>query len=97
MYPHSLADSMILDKKEWHLSHNCGHFRQFTILNTEIIAASIRSPQHITDAALSGAHIATTPFNVLKQLFNHPLTDKGIEAISLTDWKKSKKRTSENA
>ncbi|RKJ53348.1 fructose-6-phosphate aldolase, partial [Butyricicoccus sp. 1XD8-22] len=44
-------------------------------IQTEIIAASIRHPQHITDAALAGADIATTPFKVLKQLFHHPLTD----------------------
>ncbi|HEY9577173.1 MAG TPA: fructose-6-phosphate aldolase [Pseudobacillus sp.] len=54
-------------------------------IDTEIIAASIRHPQHITDAALRGAHIATVPFKVLKQMFNHPLTDKGIEAF-LADW-----------
>ncbi|HWL24721.1 MAG TPA: fructose-6-phosphate aldolase [Ureibacillus sp.] len=54
---------------------------------TEIIAASIRHPGHITDVALAGADIATTPFKVLKQLFHHPLTDKGIEAF-LEDWKK---------
>ena len=56
-------------------------------IDTEIIAASIRHPQHITDAALNGAHISTTPFKVLKQLFNHPLTDKGIEGF-LADWNK---------
>lgn len=60
-------------------------------IKAEIIAASIRSPQHITDAALAGAHIATTPFNVLKQLFNHPLTDKGIEAF-LADWESRKNK-----
>lgn len=54
-------------------------------IQTEIIAASIRHPLHITEAALNGAHISTTPFNVLQQLFNHPLTDKGIEAF-LADW-----------
>jgi transaldolase len=54
-------------------------------LETEIIAASTRHPQHITEAALRGAHIATVPMKVLKQLFNHPLTDKGIEAF-LNDW-----------
>lgn len=61
----------------------------FTIhdIKTEIIAASIRHPQHITDAALAGAHISTTPFNVLQQLFNHPLTAKGIEGF-LADWSK---------
>ena len=54
-------------------------------IKTEIIAASIRHPQHITDAALNGAHIATTPIKVLQQLFKHPLTDQGIEAF-LADW-----------
>lgn len=54
-------------------------------IETEIIAASIRHPQHITDAALRGAHIATVPFKVFKQMFKHPLTDKGIEAF-LADW-----------
>lgn len=58
-------------------------------IDTEIIAASIRHPQHITDAALNGAHISTTPFKVLKQLFNHPLTDKGIEGF-LADWNNRK-------
>lgn len=55
-------------------------------LDTQIIAASIRHPQHVTDAALRGAHIATIPYKVIKQLFNHPLTDKGIEAF-IADWK----------
>ncbi|MBM7609009.1 transaldolase [Lysinibacillus composti] len=61
----------------------------FTIhdIKSEIIAASIRHPQHITEVALAGAHISTTPFKVLKQLFSHPLTDKGIEGF-LSDWKK---------
>lgn len=60
-------------------------------IKSEIIAASIRSPQHITNAALNGAHIATTPFNVLQQLFNHPLTDKGIE-VFLQDWENRKSK-----
>ncbi|MEK3857557.1 fructose-6-phosphate aldolase [Cytobacillus sp. FSL H8-0458] len=54
-------------------------------IDTEIIAASIRHPQHVTDAALRGAHIATVPYKVIQQLFSHPLTDKGIEAF-LADW-----------
>jgi transaldolase len=54
-------------------------------IKTEIIAASIRHPQHVTEAALRGAHIATVPFKVIKQLTQHPLTDKGIEAF-LKDW-----------
>ncbi|MFC0272446.1 fructose-6-phosphate aldolase [Metabacillus herbersteinensis] len=54
-------------------------------IDTEIIAASIRHPQHVTDAALRGAHIATVPLNVIMQLFKHPLTDQGIEKF-LADW-----------
>ncbi|MRB43650.1 fructose-6-phosphate aldolase, partial [Bacillus thuringiensis] len=58
-------------------------------INTEIIAASIRHPQHITEAALAGAHIATVPYKVIMQLFQHPLTDKGIE-LFLNDWNNRK-------
>lgn len=60
-------------------------FDRFEI-KTEIIAASIRHPLHVTEAALNGAHIATVPYNVLSKLVQHPLTDKGIEQF-LTDWK----------
>lgn len=59
-------------------------------IETEIIAASIRHPQHVTDAALNGAHIATMPYKVIIQMFKHPLTDKGIEAF-LHDWNASGK------
>jgi transaldolase len=52
---------------------------------TEIIAASLRSPTHVVDCAAAGAHIATAPFKVLDAMFNHPLTDKGI-AQFLKDW-----------
>lgn len=54
-------------------------------IETEIIAASIRHPLHVTDAALNGAHIATIPYKVLEQLVKHPLTDQGIEKF-LADW-----------
>lgn len=54
-------------------------------IQTEIIAASIRHPLHVTEAALRGAHIATIPFKVFHQLMKHPLTDKGIEQF-LQDW-----------
>jgi len=54
-------------------------------LETQIIAASIRHPLHVTEAALRGADIATIPYKVLMGLFHHPLTDKGIEAF-LKDW-----------
>src|SRR5699024_4135049 len=63
----------------------------FTIhgIDTEIIAASIRHPQHVTQAALAGAHIGTMPYSVIDQLFKHPLTDKGIEAF-LKYWESMK-------
>jgi transaldolase len=53
---------------------------------TEILAASIRSPNHVTQAALAGADIATIPPAVIKKLADHPLTDKGLEAF-VKDWK----------
>lgn len=52
---------------------------------TKVLAASLRHPMHVAEAALAGAHIATMPFKVLDQLFNHPLTDKGLDAF-LKDW-----------
>jgi len=54
---------------------------------TQILAASLRSPTHVVEAALAGAHIGTMPFKVLDALFNHPLTDKGLEQF-LKDWAK---------
>lgn len=59
-------------------------------IETEIIAASIRHPQHVVEVALAGADIATVPFKVLKQMFHHPLTDKGIEQF-LEDWENRNK------
>ncbi len=55
---------------------------------TEILAASIRSPNHVKDSALAGADVATVPPAVLKSLVNHPLTDKGLKAF-LDDWAKT--------
>jgi transaldolase len=54
---------------------------------TEVIVASIRSPIHVNDAALMGAHVATIPFKVIQQLSKHPLTDIGIDKF-LKDWEK---------
>ena len=48
-------------------------------LDTQIIAASVRNPIHVTDFALAGAHIATVPYKVIEQMTKHPLTDAGIE------------------
>ncbi len=67
-------------------------FRNYGI-KSEIIAASIRHPEHVRQAALLGTHIATIPFKVLSMMFNHPLTDKGIEKF-LEDWKEYEKRLS---
>lgn len=60
-------------------------------IETEIIAASIRHPIHVIQAALAGAHIATIPFKVLEQLTRHPQTDLGIEKF-LKDWEKVPKK-----
>jgi transaldolase len=54
---------------------------------TEVLAASIRNPLHVVEAALAGSHVATIPFKVIEQLIRHPLTDKGLEKF-LSDWKK---------
>ena len=55
---------------------------------TQVLAASLRSPIHVIDAAQAGAHIATMPFKVLDMLFSHPLTDKGLDQF-LKDWAKA--------
>jgi len=56
-------------------------------LQTQVLAASIRHPQHVLEAARLGAHVATMPFGVIDKLFNHPLTDSGL-ARFLADWEK---------
>ena len=57
----------------------------FYDLDAEVLSASIRSPRHITDSALAGAHIATLPFKILQQMVHHPLTDLGIVRFK-ADW-----------
>ena len=61
-------------------------FRNYGIA-TEVLAASIRHPVHVTQAALAGADVATMPFKILQMMVKHPLTDKGIESF-LADWEK---------
>lgn len=61
-------------------------FEQYMI-DTEIIAASIRHPMHVVDAARLGTHIATVPYQVIKQMIKHPMTDAGIQKF-MDDWKK---------
>ncbi len=56
-------------------------------IDTRVIAASIRHADHVTGAALAGAHIATVPFKVLETMISHPMTDRGIEKF-MEDWKR---------
>lgn len=60
-------------------------------LDTQVIAASIRNPMHVTYAAMAGADVATVPYAVLMQMIQHPLTDVGIKRF-LDDWKKVAKK-----
>jgi transaldolase len=66
----------------------CTIYKQYNTLHTEVLVASVRKPEHIVRAAKMGAHVATIPPNVLKQLVHHPLTDKGLAAF-LSDWQKT--------
>jgi transaldolase len=58
---------------------------------TQVIAASMRHPVHVTEAALAGAHVATVPYDVLKKMLKHNLTDEGIRKF-LADWEKVPKK-----
>jgi transaldolase len=61
---------------------------------TQVLAASLRHPLHVVEAAVAGAHVATIPFKVLDQMIKHPLTDKGLDAF-LKDWEKVKVQAAE--
>lgn len=63
-------------------------YNQYDNFNTEVLVASVRHPMHIIESAKMGAHVVTCPPAVIKQLFNHPLTDKGLAAF-VEDWKKT--------
>ena len=66
----------------------CAIYANYDDLRTEVLAASVRGPAHVIEAARAGAHVATVPPGVLRQLFRHPLTDAGLEAF-LADWRKT--------
>lgn len=68
------------------LVHDILHVFQNYNLPTQVLAASIRHPQHVLAAAQAGAHVATIPYTVFEMLFTHPLTDSGLEKF-LADWK----------
>ncbi len=61
---------------------------------TQVLAASLRHPLHVVEAAKAGAHVATMPFKVFEMLFKHPLTDRGLEAF-LKDWEKARQTLGE--
>ena len=63
-------------------------YANYPAFKTEVLVASIRHPVHLVEAARLGAHVATLPPNVLRQLYGHPLTDKGLAAF-LADWEKT--------
>ncbi len=66
----------------------CAIYRAYPAFKTEVLVASVRHPQHVVQAAKLGAHVATIPPNVIRQLFAHPLTEKGL-AQFVTDWQKT--------
>ncbi|MBI3445692.1 MAG: fructose-6-phosphate aldolase [Magnetospirillum sp.] len=65
-----------------------GIYREYPAFRTEVLAASIRHPMHVTEAARLGAHVVTMPPSVLRQMYSHPLTDKGLAAF-MSDWAKT--------
>jgi transaldolase len=78
-------DGMVLIKEIRQIYDN------YSGLSTEILAASLRTVNHVKDAALVGADVATIPPGIIKQLVKHPLTDKGIESF-MADWAKTNQK-----
>jgi transaldolase len=66
----------------------CQIYKAYPHFKTEVLVASVRHPMHVVEAAKIGAHVSTCPPNVIRQLFSHPLTDKGLSQF-VADWKKS--------
>ena len=66
----------------------CEIYRAYDGIGTEVLAASVRGPLHVVEAARVGAYAATVPPQILRQLYRHPLTDAGLEAF-LADWRKT--------
>jgi len=66
----------------------CEIYAQYPDFTTDVLVASVRSPMHVTHAARLGAHVVTMPPAVLKQMYQHPLTDKGLATFS-ADWAKT--------
>lgn len=66
----------------------CTIYDNYPDFTTEVLVASVRSPLHVLEAARIGAHVATVPPSVLRQMVNHPLTEKGLAAF-VADWQKT--------
>ena len=66
----------------------CEIYGEYPDFATEVLVASVRHPVHVVQAAKLGAHVATLPPKILRQLYDHPLTDKGLAAF-LADWQKT--------
>ena len=66
----------------------CEIYSQYSNFTTEVLVASVRHPMHVVESARLGADVVTLPPSVLRQMFGHPLTDKGLAAF-LADWKKT--------
>jgi len=66
----------------------CRIYDNYPDFDTQVLVASVRNPLHIVESAKMGAHVATCPASVIRQLYNHPLTDKGLAAF-VEDWKKT--------
>ena len=66
----------------------CTIYDNYPQFDTEVLVASIRSPMHIVESAKMGAHVMTSPPDVIRALYKHPLTDKGLAAF-VEDWKKT--------
>ena len=66
----------------------CTIYMNYPDFTTEVLVASVRHPLHVLEAAKIGAHVATVPPSVLRQMFNHPLTEKGLAAF-VADWQKT--------
>lgn len=70
------------------ISEICQIYAQYPEFDTQVLVASIRHPIHLSESAKMGAHVATLPAKVIKQLFNHPLTKNGLDAF-MADWAKT--------
>jgi transaldolase len=83
------SDGMTLVREILHIYQNYG-------FSTQVLAASLRHPMHVVEAALAGAHVGTMPFKVMEMMFHHPLTDIGLEKFA-KDWEKANLKDLQNA